>query len=148
MPMPINKFMRDWAENICLSWVSGFSRLKSNFRDSGANSKPNCIQLLISFTPIATPTISRPKEKNNTSASVSTSSRARAKGCPMRASGSAIICWKRCMLVSAVNKAISLKAVSTNNLPTSWLCATWPFLRWSRSFLALAGCFFSPESLM
>ena len=83
----------------------------------------------INFTVIASPAISKAKEKNTIKPSVSTSSSARTKGCPKRDMGITSNCWKRCMLVSAVNNAISLRAANTSSLPTSWLWATWPFWR-------------------
>ena len=103
--------------------------MKSSFRESGANRIPNCIQLLTSFVIIATAAINKANAKNIITPSTITSSIACGKGKARREVGSSINCWKRCRLVSAVNKAISLMAVSTINLPTSWLWATCPFLR-------------------
>ena len=74
--MLINRFITDWTENICLSWLSGFRRLKSSFKESGANRIPNCIQLLTSLVIIATAAISRAKEKNTIKPSTITSSSA------------------------------------------------------------------------
>ena len=90
--MLISSVISDCAENICLIWLIGLRRLKSGFSVSGANSKPNCIQLPISFAAIASPAINRENEKNMTRPSISTSSSARTNGRLKRDIGNTISC--------------------------------------------------------